>query len=68
MVGCERFGDLLAGAPGLPRSVLTGGCAGGAGRACSRTVAGAPRYRLTECGAELAQVCLALGTWGARLA
>ena len=26
----------------------------------------APTYRLTECGQELAQVCLALGMWGAR--
>jgi ubiquinone/menaquinone biosynthesis C-methylase UbiE len=24
MVGCEHFGDILAGAPGLPRSVLSG--------------------------------------------
>ena len=23
MVGCDRFGDILAGAPGMPRSVLT---------------------------------------------
>ena len=27
---------------------------------------GTPSYRLTECGTELAQVCLALGMWGAR--
>lgn len=68
MVGCERFGQILDGAPGLPRSVL-------AARlrrlerdgVVERTVRrGAPCYRLTDCGAELTQVCLALGTWGAR--
>lgn len=68
MVGCDRFGQILLGAPGLPRSVL-------AARlrrlerdgVVARTVRGGqPCYRLTPCGAELAQVCLALGAWGAR--
>jgi DNA-binding HxlR family transcriptional regulator len=68
LMTCERFGDILAGAPGLPRSVLAkrlrsleragvvARCADGRG----------PAYRLTACGEELAEVCLALGTWGAR--
>ncbi len=67
MVGADRFGDLLAGAPGIPRSVLArrlrtlqreGLVARSGGRS--------PGYRLTESGLELAQVCIALGTWGAR--
>jgi DNA-binding HxlR family transcriptional regulator len=68
MVGCERFGEILDGAPGLPRSVLSARL-----RRLERdgivqrsVHGGVPGYRLTACGAELAQVCLALGTWGAR--
>ena len=66
--GPERFGGILDGAPGLPRSVL-------AQRLRSLERAGvverfvdgaAPAYRLTACGQELAEVCLALGRWGAR--
>ncbi len=68
MVGCERFGEILEGAPGMPRSVLT--------QRLRRLVAdgvverGAdgrvPTYRLTPAGEELGEVCLALGAWGAR--
>jgi DNA-binding HxlR family transcriptional regulator len=67
-LGCGRFAEILDGAPGLPRSVLatrlrTLGRHGvvrrvGSGR---RT-----RYELTDCGHELAEVCFALGAWGAR--
>ncbi len=68
MVGCERFGEILAGAPGLPRSVLSTRLRRlERDGVVQRTVrAGAPCYRLTACGAELTQVCLALGAWGAR--
>ena len=68
MVGCERFGEILAGAPGLPRSVLSTRLRRlERDGVVQRTVrAGAPCYRLTECGTELTQVCLALGAWGAR--
>ena len=67
MVGCERFGEILAGAPGLPRSVLDPAAPAGARRGgAAHGARGAPRYRLTACGTELAQVCLALGAWGAR--
>ena len=68
LVGCERFGEILDGAPGLSRSVL-------AKRLRSlehdgvvaRTGSGAAtRYRLTDAGRELADVVLALGRWGAR--
>ena len=68
MVGCERFGAILEGAPGLPRSVLSTRLRRlERDGVVERTVrAGQPSYRLTECGAELAEVCMALGTWGAR--
>jgi DNA-binding HxlR family transcriptional regulator len=68
MVGCERFGEILAGAPGLPRSVLSTRLRRleRAGVVLRTMRDGAPCYRLTECGAELTQVCLALGAWGAR--
>ncbi|TNC29533.1 winged helix-turn-helix transcriptional regulator [Amycolatopsis alkalitolerans] len=68
LVGCARFGEILDGAPGLPRSVL-------AQRlrrlerdgVVERTGTGRDvRYRLTESGRELADVVLALGVWGAR--
>jgi len=68
MIGCERFGEVLDGAPGLPRSVLS--------QRLRRLEAdgvitrlpgpGGPVYRLTEAGRELGDVCLALGAWGAR--
>jgi DNA-binding HxlR family transcriptional regulator len=68
VLGCGHFGDILEGAPGLPRSVL-------ATRlrtlerdgVISRTTSGrGTTYRLTEMGCELGDVCLALGAWGAR--
>ncbi|WP_328466196.1 helix-turn-helix transcriptional regulator [Actinoplanes sp. NBC_00393] len=67
-LGCGRFTEILDGAPGLPRSVLvqrlrtlerTG--------VVHRTQNGrSTAYALTACGHELAEVCLALGAWGAR--
>ena len=67
-LGCGRFNEILDGAPGLPRSVLsqrlrllerTG--------VVHRTQAGrSTAYSLSDSGHELAQVCLALGAWGAR--
>ena len=67
-LGCGHFGDILDGAPGLPRSVL-------ATRlrtlerdgVISRTTSGRGTwYALTEMGCELNDVCLVLGVWGAR--
>jgi DNA-binding HxlR family transcriptional regulator len=67
-LGCTHFGDILDGAPGLPRSVLSQRL-----RALERdgvvvrTTSGhATRYELTEMGAGLSEICLALGAWGAR--
>jgi DNA-binding HxlR family transcriptional regulator len=67
-LGCRHFGEILDGAPGLPRSVLSQRLRvlerdgvverTGSGR---RTA-----YELTRSGHELAEFCLALGTWGAR--
>lgn len=69
MMGCEHFGDILDGAPGLPRSVLSTRL-----RHLERDgvverdppFGRAAKYRLTACGHELADVVLALGSWGAR--
>jgi DNA-binding HxlR family transcriptional regulator len=68
MVGCERFGEILEGAPGLPRSVLTQRLRRlvADGVVERRMVGGTPTYRLTPAGAELGEVCMALGAWGAR--
>jgi DNA-binding HxlR family transcriptional regulator len=67
-LGCRHFGELLEGAPGIPRSVLSKRL-----RMLEREgVVGATRqgtvtaYDLTEMGHELAEVCLLLGVWGAR--
>jgi len=68
MVGCERFGEVLDGAPGMSRSVLVhrlrdlqrAGVVEVTGSGQGR------RYRLTAAGRELCDVVLALGAWGAR--
>ncbi|GIH23272.1 transcriptional regulator [Acrocarpospora phusangensis] len=64
MVGCHRFSAILEGAPGLPRSVLSQRL-----RRLERdgvVERHDQEYHLTESGRELTDVCLALGTWGAR--
>lgn len=67
-LGCTRFGEILDGAPGLPRSVL---CA----RLRSLQEDGVVRreqdgratsYHLTDSGRELAAICTSLGVWGTR--
>ncbi len=67
-LGCIHFGEILDGAPGLPRSVL-------AERlrrlehdgVVERSATGRSTcYALTEMGRELSEVCLVLGVWGAR--
>lgn len=67
-LGCRHFGELLDGAPGLPRSVLSKRL-----RMLEREgVVVVTRhghltsYALTTMGHELAEVCLLLGVWGAR--
>ena len=68
MIGCERFGEVLDGAPGLPRSVLSQRLRRleASGVVARRRGPGGPVYELTEAGRELGDVCLALGAWGAR--
>jgi DNA-binding HxlR family transcriptional regulator len=67
-LGCAHFGEILDGAPGLPRSVLSERLRGlERDGVVSRTTSGrGTRYALTEMGCELSDVCLALGEWGAR--
>src|SRR5215218_442219 len=67
-LGCVHFGDILDGAPGLPRSVLAQRLrALERDGVVSRTTSGRGIcYALTEMGDELNDVCLALGVWGAR--
>ena len=67
-LGCGRFNEILDGAPGLPRSVLSQRLrALERSGVVSRTATGRSTcYRLTASGHELAEVCLALGAWGAR--
>ena len=68
LMGCETFSEIRAGAPGISRTLLTQ-------RLRDLERAGVierlpngrgSRYRLTEAGEELRDVCWALGSWGAR--
>ena len=68
LVGCDSFGAILEGAPGMPRSLLSQRL-----RALERdgvierrSAGRRVTYHLTDCGRELADVCYALGVWGAR--
>jgi len=67
-LGCRRYAEILDGAPGLPRSVLSTRLRtlGRHGVVAQVGVGRRTRYELTDCGRELVEVCLALGTWGAR--
>jgi DNA-binding HxlR family transcriptional regulator len=69
-LGCASFGEILAGAPGLSRTLLAQrlrqlerlalveSAAKPAGRG--------HRYELTPAGRDLFKVCVSLGEWGAR--
>jgi len=67
-LGCGRFSEILDGAPGLPRSVLSQRLKYlERAEVVRRTPTGrSTAYALTPSGVELAQVCLELGAWGAR--
>jgi DNA-binding HxlR family transcriptional regulator len=70
LLGCETFGQLRAGAPGMPRSLLSQRLAmleryGVIERSPNRGNRGS-RYTLTEMGRELSKVLDALGSWGER--
>src|SRR5262245_21417269 len=69
-LGCETFGEILEGAPGLSRTVLAQrlkqlerlGIIESEPKAHGR----GQRHRLTDSGLDLFRVCEALGEWGAR--
>ena len=69
-LGCETFGEILAGAPGLSRTLLTQrlqqlervGIVTSAPKAQGRGHV----YQLTSSGQGLFKVCETLGEWGAR--
>lgn len=67
-LGCARFNEILDGAPGLPRSVLSLRLRHlERVEVVRRTQTGrSTAYALSPSGHELAQVCLSLGAWGAR--
>lgn len=68
VLGSYRFSDILAGAPGLPRSVLVSRLRQlEADGVVARSNSGlATEYHLTQSGQELAELAMALGNWGAR--
>ncbi|WP_308257663.1 winged helix-turn-helix transcriptional regulator [Pseudonocardia lacus] len=72
LLGPKRFTDLAAGLPGLSQNVLSQRLrdlerAGIVTRARLGPPAGTRAYRLTERGAELEPVLLALARWGSRV-
>jgi DNA-binding HxlR family transcriptional regulator len=65
LLGCETFGEIQEGAPGIPRTLLSQRLRLLEQHGIVERLAG-PRYRLTEAGRELEPVVDALGVWGAR--
>jgi DNA-binding HxlR family transcriptional regulator len=68
LLGCETFGEILDGAPGIPRTLLSERLVllERYGIVARRRDGRGWRYSLTEAGRELEPVVDALGTWGAR--
>ena len=68
-VGCETYTEILSGAPGLPRSVLSQRLRHLARLGLVERKEGdgrTARYLLTDSGRDLWDTCMALGTWGAK--
>jgi DNA-binding HxlR family transcriptional regulator len=65
LMGCETFGELREGAPGISRTLLSNRLELLERYGVVERRPG-PRYVLTEAGRELDPVVEALGTWGAR--
>jgi DNA-binding HxlR family transcriptional regulator len=68
LLGCETFGEIQDGAPGIPRTLLSQRLRLLEQHGIVERDPGppAPRYRLTEPGRDLEPVVNALGVWGAR--
>jgi DNA-binding HxlR family transcriptional regulator len=69
-LGCETFGEILAGAPGLSRTLLTQRLEQlerlGVVESSPKPQGRGHRYQLTSSGDDLFKVCETLGEWGAR--
>jgi DNA-binding HxlR family transcriptional regulator len=65
LLGCETFGELQEGAPGISRTLLSRRLDLLEHYGVVERLPG-PRYRLTSAGRDLEPVVDALGTWGAR--
>lgn len=69
-LGCGSFGEILAGAPGLSRTLLSQRLKQlerlGVVESAPKTAGRGQRYELTPAGQGLFKVCLSLGEWGAR--
>jgi DNA-binding HxlR family transcriptional regulator len=65
LLGCETFGEIQDGAPGIPRTLLSQRLRLLEQHGIVERLPG-PRYRLTEPGRDLEPVVDALGVWGAR--
>jgi DNA-binding HxlR family transcriptional regulator len=69
-LGCESFSEILDGAPGLSRTLLSQRLKQlegvGIVKSTPRTGGHGRDYKLTSAGRELFKVCHALGEWGAR--
>jgi DNA-binding HxlR family transcriptional regulator len=70
LLGCRTFSEIQAGAPGIPRSLLSERLRLLEQYDILERVPNPSRrgwlYQLTDAGEELDSVCDALGTWGAR--
>jgi DNA-binding HxlR family transcriptional regulator len=65
LLGCETFGEIQEGAPGIPRTLLSQRLRLLERHGIVDRLPG-PRYRLTAAGRDLEPVVDALGAWGAR--
>jgi DNA-binding HxlR family transcriptional regulator len=69
-LGCGRFSEILEGAPGLSRTLLSQRLKHlerlGVVESAATPAGRGRRYRLTSAGQDLFKVCVLLGEWGAR--
>ncbi len=69
-LGCGSFSEILEGAPGLSRTLLSQRLKQlerlGIVESASKTAGRGRHYELTSAGRDLFKVCVSLGEWGAR--